>query len=113
VRRAIVHLELHTPGLSAACAYYRELLGWRPEQVTTTPWPYVAIDAGLSAGVVACGATAPVWIPYVEVSDVDEVTALALALGATEVLAPRTGPTGRRAVVRSSTAGDLAFWAAS
>ena len=52
----------------------------------------------------------PVWIPYVEVDDVDAATDRAVSLGATTVLAPRAGPHGRRSVVRSAGAGDLAFW---
>ena len=28
----VVHLELHTPNLGRACAFYDELLGWRPVQ---------------------------------------------------------------------------------
>lgn len=110
MRREIVHLELHTPDLAGASAYYRRLLGWAPETVVTRCRPYVSIDAGLSAGIVGCGAQLPVWIPYVEVDDVDVATDRAVSLGATTVLAPRAGPHGRRAVVRSAGGGDLALW---
>lgn len=106
----MVHLEMHTPDLAGASAFYVELLGWRLETVVTDGWPYVSLDAGLSAGVVQCGATHPVWIPYVQVRDVDAATDHALALGASPLLAPRTGPQGRRSVVRSGHAGDLALW---
>jgi uncharacterized protein len=110
VRAPIVHLELHTRDLPAACAYYGQLLGWRPETVATVSWPYVSVDAGLSTGIVACGAPAATWIPYVGVPDVDAATERALSLGATAMLAPRAGPHGRRSVVRSPDGGDLAFW---
>lgn len=110
MRPQIVHLELHTPDLAGASAFYRQLLGWAPETVVTRCRPYVTIDAGLSAGIVTCGARVPVWIPYVEVDDVDAATDRAVSLGATTVLAPRAGPHGRRSVVRSAGAGDLAFW---
>lgn len=110
MRPQIVHLELHTPDLAVASAYYRQLLGWAPETVVTRCRPYVSIDAGLSAGIVTCGARVPVWIPYVEVDDVDAATKMAVSLGATTVLAPRAGPHGRRSVVRATGAGDLAFW---
>jgi predicted enzyme related to lactoylglutathione lyase len=109
MRAQIVHLELHTPDLAGASAFYRQLLGWAPETVVTRCRPYVSIDAGLSAGIVTCGARVPVWIPSVEVDDVD-TTDRAVSLGATTVLAPRAGPHGRRSVVRSAGAGDLAFW---
>ena len=110
MRPQIVHLELHTPDLVGAGAFYRQLLGWAPETVVTRCRPYVTIDAGLSAGIVTCGARVPVWIPYVEVDDVDAATDRAVSLGATTMLAPRAGPHGRRSVVRSASAGDLAFW---
>ena len=110
MRPQIVHLELHTPDLTRASAYYRQLLGWAPETVVTRCRPYVSFDAGLSAGIVTCGARVPVWIPYVEVDDVHIATDRAVSLGATTVLAPRAGPHGWRAVVRSAGGGDLAFW---
>ena len=110
MRPQIVHLELHTPDLTGASAFYRQLLGWAPETVVTRWWPYVSIDAGISAGIVTCGTPLPVWIPYVEVVDVDVATDRAISLGATTVLAPRAGPHGRRSVVRSAGGGDLAFW---
>ena len=52
MRRQIVHLELHTPDLAGASAFYRQLFGWAPETVVTRCRPYVTIDAGLSAGIV-------------------------------------------------------------
>ena len=110
MRPQIVHLELHTPDLTGASAFYRQLLGWAPETVVTRCRPYVSIDAGLSAGIVTCGASVPVWIPYVEVDDINEATDRAVSLGAATVLAPRAGPHGRRSVVRSVDGGDLAFW---
>lgn len=106
----MVHLELHTPDLERACSFYARLLQWRPEQVAAQSGPYVRVDAGLSAGIVECGTDRAVWLPYVEVGDVDAATERALSLGATTLLAPRQGPQGRRSVVRSGDAGDLAFW---
>jgi predicted enzyme related to lactoylglutathione lyase len=51
-----------------------------------------------------------VWLPYVEVPDVDEATEAAVRLGATSLLAPREGPAGWRAVVASRDGGPIAFW---
>ena len=107
---AVVHFEIGGPDGQPLIAFYRQLFGWAPETVVTRCRPYVTIDAGLSAGIVTCGARVPVWIPYVEVDDVDAATDRAVSLGATTVLAPRAGPHGRRSVVRSAGAGDLAFW---
>jgi predicted enzyme related to lactoylglutathione lyase len=106
MRREIVHLELHTPSLQDATDFCRSLFGWLP----TTTYDYVSVDAGLSTGIVSCGTPTAVWIPYIAVDDVDASTATAVELGASLTLEPRTGPTGRRSVVRSAVAGDLALW---
>ena len=106
--RPLVHLELHTADLAHACAFYGALCGWREERVAT----YTALDLGelIGGGVVECGTPRPSWLPYVEVPDVAAATARAEELGASVLLAPRSGPTGRRAVVSSPAAGELAFW---
>src|SRR5262249_5902797 len=43
---AVVHLELHTPNLRQACAFYSGLLGWAPERVTSAGASYHALDLG-------------------------------------------------------------------
>ena len=80
--RPVVHLELHTGDLARASAFYGALCGWRAERVAS----YTALDLG------------------------DGITARAEELGASVLLAPRSGPTGRRAVITSPAAGELAFW---
>jgi predicted enzyme related to lactoylglutathione lyase len=104
----VVHLELHTGDLARACAFYASLCGWRAERVAS----YTALELGdaIGGGAVECGTARPVWLPYVEVPDVGAATARAEALGASILLPPRSGPTGRRAVVASPVAGELAFW---
>jgi predicted enzyme related to lactoylglutathione lyase len=106
--RSVVHLELHTGDLARACAFYGALCGWRAERIAS----YTALDMGeqIGGGVVECGSGQPLWLPYVEVPDVDRATGRAEALGASVVLPPRSGPTGRRAVVASPAGGDVAFW---
>ncbi len=106
--RPVVHLELHTGELARACAFYGAVCGWRAESVAS----YTALDLGdaIGGGAVECGTEPPLWLPYVEVPDTDAATARAESLGATVLLAPRSGPAGRRAVVASPGAGELAFW---
>src|SRR5262245_62881266 len=107
----VVHLELHTADRARAGDFYAELLDWPCEQVETGARPYVALAlGGLSGGIVECGTTRSLWLPYVEVGSVDEVTARARRLGASVLLEPREGPAGRRSVVRSREAGEIAFW---
>lgn len=106
----VVHLELHTGDLARACAFYGALCSWREERVAT----YTALDLGdaIGGGAVECATPRPMWLPYVEVPDVAAATARAEELGASVLLPPRSGPTGRRAVVSSPVAGELAFWQA-
>ena len=105
----LVHLELHTPDVERAAELGRVLFGWRPTHVATAGVPYLSLDVGCSAGLVACGAPAAVWVPYVEVEDVEACTRRAVDLGAERLLGPRTGPAGRRSVLRSAL-GELALW---
>jgi predicted enzyme related to lactoylglutathione lyase len=108
----VVHLELHTPDGRGAADVYAGLCGWRPEAVPTGTGAYLALDLGrrLGGGIVECRAARPVWLPYVQVAGVDEVTDRARDLGATVLLEPRDGPAGRRSVVRTPAGGDIAFW---
>jgi predicted enzyme related to lactoylglutathione lyase len=108
----VVHLELHTRDLPQARAFYSELLRWHPEQVDTTSGSYLALElgAGVGGGIVECATSRPVWLPYVEVAEIDHATARATELGASVLLAPREGPAGWRSVVASPAGGEIAFW---
>lgn len=59
---------------------------------------------------VECPVERPLWLPYVEVRDIREMTDRAQLLGATVMLGPREGPAGWRSVVGSPAAGELALW---
>ncbi len=50
------------------------------------------------------------WLPYVQVREIDAATARARELGATVLLEPREGPAGWRAVVSVPAGGEIAFW---
>ena len=109
----VVHLELHTYDLPAARELCSDLLGWRSEDVDAgAAGGYTALDLGrtLGGGIVGCGTTRPIWLPYVAVGDVTAATERARSLGASVLLDPRDGPAGRRSVVATPTAGELAFW---
>jgi predicted enzyme related to lactoylglutathione lyase len=108
----VVHLELHTGDLPGARALYAELCGWRAEQIDTANGLYLALElgAGLGGGIVECGTQRPVWLPYIEVTRIDEATDLARGLGASVLLEPREGPAGWRSVVASPEGGEIAFW---
>jgi predicted enzyme related to lactoylglutathione lyase len=108
----VVHLELHTGDLPQARAFYSELLRWQPENVVTDSGSYLALElgGGVGGGIVECGISRPLWLPYVEVAEIDRSTARASELGATVLLEPREGPAGWRSVVATPAGGEIAFW---
>ena len=108
----LVHLELHTGNLPQACAFYAGLLEWRFEQITIGSRSYTAIELGgvVEGGVIECPADPPRWLPYVEVNDVQRLTARARELGAAVLLEPREGPAGWRSVVADGAGGEIALW---
>jgi predicted enzyme related to lactoylglutathione lyase len=108
----VVHLELHTGDLPRASEFYSRLLRWRSERIDVRCGSYHALElgGGFGGGIVECGTASPVWLPYVEVARVDEVTSRATALGASVLLEPREGPAGWRSVISAPEAGEIAFW---
>jgi predicted enzyme related to lactoylglutathione lyase len=108
----VVHLELHTGDLPRACAFYAGLCGWRPQRIEAGCGSYMALELGegLGGGVVECDAKRPLWLPYVEVSEIAEATEQARRLGASVLLDSREGPAGWRSVVRSPAGAEVALW---
>jgi len=110
--RPLVHLELHTGDLPEARSFYAQLCGWRPQRVQTAHGSYLALELGgtIGGGIVQCPARRPVWLPYVEVQSIREMTDRARLLGANVLLAPREGPAGWRSVLATPAAGEIALW---
>ena len=110
--RPVVHLELHTRELQRARVFYAELCGWREERIDTPYRSYIALDLcrELGGGIVECNTERPLWLPYVEVTDLAESTERARLSGASVLLAPREGSGGWRSVVASPAGGEIAFW---
>ena len=108
----LVHLELHTHDLSGASRFYRELLGWRTERLRCRSGTYhgLALGGALDGGIVECGARRPIWLPYVEVKEIEAMTERGRALGATVLLEPWEGPAGWRSVLATSDGGEIALW---
>ena len=107
----LVHLELHTRDLSGASGFYRELLGWRTERLECQSGTYNGLAVGgLDGGIVECDARRPIWLPYVEVEEIEATTERGRALGAAVLLEPREGPTGWRSVLATNGGGEIALW---
>jgi uncharacterized protein len=108
----VVHLELHTGDLPEAEALYKQLCGWRAERIDAGGGSYLALElgGGIGGGIVECEIRRPLWLPYVEVAEIAEVTERARGLGATVLLEPREGPAGTRSVVATPAGAEIAFW---
>jgi predicted enzyme related to lactoylglutathione lyase len=108
----VVHLELHTGDLPRACAFYTQLCGWQPERIDAGCGTYVALELGrgFGGGIVECDTERPLWLPYVDVGDIDAATERARRLGASVLLEPREGPAGWRSVVAGPAGAEIAFW---
>ena len=108
----VVHLELHTGDLAGARALYGRLCGWPAERIDAGCGTYWALElgGGMGGGIVECATRRPLWLPYVEVAEIAEVTERARALQAKVLLEPREGPAGWRSVIATPAGAELAFW---
>ncbi|MEA2439274.1 MAG: uncharacterized protein QOH76_698 [Thermoleophilaceae bacterium] len=104
----VVHLELHTGDLPRACAFYGGLFSWPAEVVDAGSRSYTVLGEG--RGIVECATPRPLWLPYVEVPEIEGATERASGLGASVLLKPREGPAGWRSVVAAPAAGQIALW---
>jgi predicted enzyme related to lactoylglutathione lyase len=108
----VIHLELHTGDLRSAVEFYTHLFGWHPERIHAGTGSYLALEMGngVGGGVVECESKQPLWLPYVDVPDVNRTTEQARELGGEILLGPREGPEGWRSVVAAPDGGEVAFW---
>jgi predicted enzyme related to lactoylglutathione lyase len=92
--------------------YTRNSAAGHPEWIQTRAGSYLALELGdgFGGGIVECGTGRPLWVPYVEVSEIAEATARARELGASVLLEPREGPAGWRSVVATPSGGEIASW---
>jgi uncharacterized protein len=106
--RHVVHLEFHT----GDHASYAKLLCWRQELIEAAPGSYLALGlgGGFGGGIAVCGTMRPLWLPYVQVDQIEESTERARQLGASVLLAPREGPAGWRGIISAPQRGELAIW---
>ena len=110
--KPVVHLELHTGDLDGARELYAALFGWKQERVEAGHRSYLALELGrgLGGGIVECATDRALWLPYVEVAQIDAATDAARASGAAVLLEPREGPGGWRSVIATPAGGEIALW---
>jgi predicted enzyme related to lactoylglutathione lyase len=108
----VVHLELHTADLPGARSLYERLFGWKAERIECERGAYTALELGpeIGGGIVECRTRQPLWLPYVEVTEIGRATERARALGAGVLLEPREGPAGWRSIVAAPAGAEIAFW---
>src|SRR5271166_1095289 len=81
-----VHVELNTTDLEKAKAFYGQLFDWTLEDMPAGDMAYTMIKVGGGTGGGMMKHPMPgapsVWIPYIEVADIEAATKKAQALGA-------------------------------
>jgi predicted enzyme related to lactoylglutathione lyase len=108
----VVHLELHTGNGALASDFYTRLFGWHAETVEVAHRTYLSLKLGdgIEGGIVEHDGEGSLWLPYVEVADLVEVTQRAHGLGAVVVLEPREGPVGWRSILAVPSGARIALW---
>jgi len=108
-------VELATPDPPGALAFYRGLLGWEGDAMPAGPQPGYTMVRSAGRYVAALHhdgrGTAPAWLSFVSVADVDEAAERAAGLGGLVVQGPADVlDAGRLAVVADPTGAQVALW---
>jgi predicted enzyme related to lactoylglutathione lyase len=103
---AVTWIDLSTPDVKAAVAFYQELLGWSDVEVSPTPRGdyYIGkVDDRQVGGMMGQGpelaGTPPMWTVFVYVDDVDATAARVADSGGTVLTQPFDIPEARVAVI--------------
>ncbi len=87
-QQPFVHLELSTPDLAKAKAFYTQLFGWKIDDMDMgggMTYSTFKPDTAPGGGMVSMPGAPTGWLPYVGVEDIHASTEHARALGATVV----------------------------
>ena len=90
-----VHLELNTPDLSKAKAFYGELFGWEFQDMDMGPsgiYSTFKPSEGPGGGMTSMSTGNQGWLTYVGVKNIQESTDKARSLGATIIIGPHDIP---------------------
>ena len=87
-----VYVQLQAQNLEKAKMFYGQLFDWKYDESQTPAGPYVEIQVGegTAGGIVAHRDTTKPsqWVPYIVVTNINEFTDKARALGATVLQGP-------------------------
>jgi uncharacterized protein len=108
--------QLNTSDPEAAQSFYRDLFGWRIEQVSETETPYWGVYRGerVNGGMMALppGAPAPShWLVYFGIDDVDDAADRIGSAGGTVMVPPQDVPGGRIVVAQDPQGAVFALFA--
>lgn len=113
----IMHNELISPDLGPSLPFYEQLLGWTATSAEVGGQDYHMFmqDDAMRAGAIAAPPDAPLpcnmWLPYVQVEDVDATVAAITAHGGQVMMPPMDIPTvGRICVFTDPHGAMLAIW---
>jgi predicted enzyme related to lactoylglutathione lyase len=111
-----VHMELNTPDLAKAKAFYGELCGWKFDDVDMGPagtYSTFKPDSGPGGGIFTMpGApTEKAWLPYIGVENLKSATDKAISLGAKALMREQEVPGhGWFSILSDPTGAHVALW---
>ena len=111
-------VELVTPDLDGACAFYEDVLGWRVVQARQYEehgrYGFGLVRGRPTAGLGAALTDSATWTTYFSVEQLDDVCAVARR-NSGRVLSPpeRIGTQGRAALVADPLGGVVGLWQAA
>ena len=107
-----VHLELTTPDLAAAKAFYGELCGWtyQDHQMPAGVYSIFQTDSGPGGGMFTMPGAPTQWTPYIGVENLKESTDKAVSHGAKLLHGDTVEGMGAFSILLDPTGAMFALW---
>lgn len=112
---AFVHVELNTQDVDKSKAFYTQLFDWKLQDMPMGDMTYTMIGVGTGTGGGIMKHPMPgapsLWLPYVEVDDIEAATRKAQSLGATLIVDVKEVPeAGWLSIFMDPTGAALGLW---